>query len=140
MLSESVGLMKVLDDDLIGFLTAVDAAGQPQTSPVWFVRDGDDLVVYNKPNTPRLDSVAVNPRVAFNLRGDRRAHAIVSIEGRAVAEDLPPARDFPGYLDKYGREIERLGWTPDSFSSDYRTAMRIEVTRVRHRGLHHLVD
>lgn len=140
MLTESADLMKVLDDELIGFLTAVNAAGQPQASPVWFVRDGDDLVVYNKPDTPRLDSVARNPKIAFNLRGDRRAHAIVSVEGTAVVEDLPPAKDFPGYLTKYGREIERLGWTPESFSSDYRTAMRIEVTRVRFRGLGHLVE
>lgn len=140
MLSESADLLKVLDDELIGFLTAVNAAGQPQASPVWFVRDGEDLVVYNKPQTPRLDSVAVNPKVAFNLRGDRRAHAIVSIEGVAAEVELPPAKDFPGYLEKYGREIERLGWTPESFSSDYRTGLRIEITRVRYRGLRRLVD
>lgn len=140
MLSESADLLKVLDDELIGFLTAVNAVGQPQASPVWFVRDGEDLVVYNKPQTPRLDSVAVNPKVAFNLRGDRRAHAIVSIEGVAAEVELPPAKDFPGYLEKYGREIERLGWTPESFSSDYRTGLRIEITRVRYRGLRRLVD
>ncbi|MGD2042652.1 MAG: pyridoxamine 5'-phosphate oxidase family protein [Acidimicrobiia bacterium] len=140
MLNESAELMNVLDVELIGFLTAVNLSGQPQSSPVWFVRDGDDIVVYNKPDTPRLDAIAVNPKVAFNLRGDRRAHAIVSIEGTAAREDLPPAQDFPGYLDKYGREIERLGWTPESFSSDYRTAIRIEVTRLRYRGLRHLVD
>ncbi len=138
MLTDSNELISVLDRELIGFLTAVNAVGQPQASPVWFIRDGDDIVVYNRPDSPRLDSIVVNPRVAFNLRGDRRAHAVVSIEGVAVQQDLPPALEFPGYVDKYGREIESLGWTPESFSSDYRTGIRIEVTRVRYSGLDHL--
>ena len=140
MLSESPDLIKLLDDDLIGFLTAVNAEGQPQTSPVWFIRDGDDIVVYNRRDAPRLSSVAVNPNVAFNLRGDRRANGVVTIEGVASTESLPPAKDFPGYLKKYASEIERFGWTPDSFSADYRAALRIEVSRVRYRGLHHLME
>lgn len=137
MLSGSQGLVTALDEELIGFLTAVDSAGQPQASPVWFLRDGEDIIVYNRPDTPRLTSLADNPRVAFNLRGDRRAYWVVTLEGVATVEDLPPARDFPGYIEKYGREIESLGWTPDSFSADYRTGIRIVVTRVRASGLHH---
>lgn len=136
MLSTEPRLIAILDGELIGFLTAVDPGGQPQTAPVWFVTDGDDLVVYNKPDTPRLVSIRANPRVAFSLRGDRRATGAVLIEGTAVAQpDFPEASEFPGYVEKYGREIERLGWTPESFSADYSFGMRIGVTRVRAWGL-----
>lgn len=136
MLTDRANLAEILDRELIGLLTAVDAEGQPQSAPVWFVRDGDDLIVYNKPDTPRLASIAANERVAFALRGDRRARGAVLFEGRATRDDgLPPAKDFPGYLDKYAREIDRLGWTPDTFSSDYATGIRIEVTRARVWGL-----
>jgi PPOX class probable F420-dependent enzyme len=95
------------------------------------MRDGEDIVVYNRPTAPRLASIESNPRVAFNLRGDLRGIELVSLEGRAAVEDLPPAKDFPGYETKYAREIERLGWTPDSFSGDYGVGLRIIVTRVR---------
>ena len=132
MLTDDALLTKVLDNDLIGFVTAVDAEGQPQASPVWFVRDAEDIVIYNRPDTPRLASIAANPKVAFNLRGDRRATGAVVIEGAAARDEtLPPAMSFPAYLDKYVREIERLGWTPESFSEDYSTALRLVVTRVR---------
>jgi len=48
--------------------------------------------------------------VGFNLRGDRRALGAIIVEGTAAKEEtLPPPIDFPGYLDMYGREIERLG-------------------------------
>ncbi|MGB8361828.1 MAG: pyridoxamine 5'-phosphate oxidase family protein, partial [Acidimicrobiia bacterium] len=124
-LNDSERLRQTLDREIIGFLTAVNVEGQPQASPVWFLRDGDDIIVYNKRATPRLASVAANPKVSFNLRGDRRASGAVLIEGEARVEpDLPPAKDLPGYVDKYGGEIERLGWTPQSFSDDYSVGMR----------------
>jgi PPOX class probable F420-dependent enzyme len=135
MLTNKPGLADILDQELIGFLTAVTPEGQPQTSPVWFVRQDEDLVVYNQPTAPRLDSIAGNPRVAFNLRGDGRGSVVVTLEGRAAVEDLSPAREFPGYEEKYEREIERLGWTTESFSAEYSVGLRIVVDRVRAYGL-----
>lgn len=134
MLNERI--RNILDQDLIGFVTAVDESGQPQSAPVWFVRGGDDIIVYNRPETPRFAAIAVNPKVAFNLRGDRRGRGAIIMEGTAAKEDgLGPPKDFPGYLEKYGRDIEALGWTPESFSADYSTPLRIVVTRVRSWGL-----
>ncbi|MFZ0012710.1 MAG: pyridoxamine 5'-phosphate oxidase family protein [Acidimicrobiia bacterium] len=135
MLSNDTRLARILDRELIGFLTAVDGSGQPQTAPVWFLRDGDDLVVYNRATTPRLSALGSNPRVAFTLRGDLRARGVVTLEGRATVDDLPPALELPGYLDKYRAEIERLGWTPETFSEDYAVGIRVVVTRVRAWGL-----
>ena len=135
-LNDSEPLRQMLDREIIGFLTAVNAEGQPQASPVWFLRDGDDIIVYNKAATPRLASVAANPKVSFNLRGDLRASGAVLMEGEARVEPgLPPAKDLPGYVEKYGGEIERLGWTPESFSDDYSVGMRIVITRDRSWGL-----
>lgn len=139
MLSDKPGLAEALDRDLIGFLTAVNRSGQPQTSPIWYLRVSDDIVVYNRPKSPRFASIASNPKVAFNLRGDLRARGGVSLEGTAAREDdLPAAKDLPGYVEKYGREIERLGWTPESFAADYSVGLRIVVTRVRAFGLEEL--
>ena len=140
MLSDTPGLSDLLERELIAFLTAVNADGQPQTSPVWFVRDGEDLIVYNKPGSPRFAAIAAHPKVAFNLRGDVHGHAVITLEGEAVAVDLPPAIDWPGYLEKYREDIEDLGWTPEEFALDYRDGIRIRVTRVRAHGLDRLGD
>ena len=139
MLTDTSGLAEALDKAIIGYLTAVNTKGQPQTSPIWFMRDGDDLVVYNRPRAARLRSIAQNPHVALNLRADWRGKAAVTIEGiAAVEEELPPAIDFSGYVDKYDEEIADLGWTPESFSDDYSVGLRITVTRVRSWGLDRL--
>ena len=139
MLTSDTGLAKALDSAIIGFLTAVNHRGQPQTSPVWYIRDGEDLVVYNRPTAARLQSIANNNRVAFTLRADRGAKSGISLEGTAVVDSsLPPAVDFPGYVDRYAGEIADLGWTPESFSTDYPVGLRITVTRVRNWGVEKL--
>ena len=139
MLTSNTALAEALDSAIIGFLTAVNHRGQPQTSPVWYIRDGEDLVVYNRPTAARLQSIANNNRVAFTLRADRGAKSGISLEGTAVVDSsLPPAVDFPGYVDRYGGEIADLGWTPESFSTDYSVGLRITVTRVRNWGVEKL--
>ncbi len=139
MLTSKTGLAEALDFAIIGFLTAVNSSGQPQTSPVWYIRDGEDLVVYNRPSAARLRSIANNNRVAFNLRADRRASSAISLEATAVVDSgLPPAVDFPGYIDRYGSEIADNNWTPESFSDDYSVGLRITVTRVRDWGVEKL--
>jgi PPOX class probable F420-dependent enzyme len=138
MFSANETLARILDRELIGFLTAVDPSGQPQTAPVWFVRDGEDIVVYNRPDTPRLASIAVNPKVALALRGDRRGMGGVSIEAIATHdESMPSPQDFPGYLEKYREEIGLIGYTPEDFSAAYGSGVRLVVTRVRAFGLEH---
>ena len=138
MLSESPRVLAILDRETIGFLTAVNADGQPQTAPIWFVRTGDDLIVYNHPSSPRLKSVESNPRVSFNVRGDIRGTGALLIEALAGLAEVGPASVLLGYLEKYQREIESLGMTPETFSAEYSVALRLEVTRVRSWGLESL--
>ena len=141
MLSNTDGLPQLLDQELIGFLTAVKENGQPQTSPVWFQRDGEDIVVYNRPDARRLRSIESNPRVALTLRADKHGHSLVSLEGTAVVEEqLPPAKAFPGYVEKYAADIAELGWTPETFSNDYSIGLRMTVTRVRAEDVAGLLD
>ena len=121
-----------LDEVLVGWLTTVSPSGQPQTSAVWFLREGDSLLMYSSDQATRLTNIDRNPRVSFNLRGDDRGDVIVTLEGAAGRDPaaLPPG-EHPGYLDKYESEIERLGWTPATFSRDFGTAVRIELRRLR---------
>ena len=121
-----------LDDDLVGWLTTVTESGQPQSSVVWFIRDGDDLLVYSKPDATKLANITVNPKIAFNLRGDELGDTMATFEGTAevVESPTPPHRD-PAYLDKYSGEISRLGWVPDQFADDYSALIRITIDRIR---------
>jgi PPOX class probable F420-dependent enzyme len=121
-----------LDEELVGWLTTVTASGKPQSSVVWFLREGDDLLIYSQATGKKLDNIAANQRVAFNLRGDPLGDQVVSIEATATIDESPtPAHEEPAYLAKYKGQITRLGWTPAEFAADYPILIRLTIDRIR---------
>ena len=135
MITQRPEVAEKLDHELVGWFTTVTQDGQPQSSPVWFVREDDDLLVYSKPDAPRIHNIADNSRIAFNLRGDRQGDIVVTMEGRATtAARSTQAADHHAYLAKYGTEIVRLGFTPDTFSADYSVPVVITIERIRAWG------
>jgi PPOX class probable F420-dependent enzyme len=121
-----------LDTDIVAWLTTVRPNGQPQASPIWFLRRGDELLVYSLPDTARVSNITANPRVAVNLDGDHKGGDIVSIEGVArIALDEPPASAVPEYVAKYRARMDRNGWTPEVFSAKYSTPIVINMRRGR---------
>jgi len=121
-----------LNDELILWMTTVTPKGQPQTSPVWFLWDGETFLVYSLDNTARVRNIEGNTRVSVNLDGDGMGSDIVTIEATAAIDrSLPPASDVPEYLTKYAERLEHHRWTPERFSEMYPVPIRVTPTRVR---------
>lgn len=123
---------KRLRDELIVWLTTVSRQGRPQSSPVWFLWDGDVFHLFSQPRRPKLRNISANPRVSLHLEGGREGDDIVVFEGRAkIVRGGEPATSLPGYVRKYRRLIASYGWTPKSFSDDYAVPIVVRPTRVR---------
>jgi PPOX class probable F420-dependent enzyme len=122
-----------LREEFIAWLTTVDASGQPQPVPVWFLWDGaDSILLYSKPNTPKLRAIERNPRVSLNLDGNGKGGDIVVVLGEAaLAPGEPPAHEVPVYIEKYRPRLEYNSWSPEQFAADYSVALRVRITRVR---------
>jgi PPOX class probable F420-dependent enzyme len=123
---------KRLRDELIIWLTTVTRQGQPRSSPVWFLWDGEVFHVFSQRRKPKLRNISANARVSLHLEGGREGDDIVAFEGRAkIVRDGEPATSFPEYIRKYRRLIESYGWTPESFAADYAVPLVVRPTRVR---------
>lgn len=121
-----------LRDSVVIWLTTVRDNGQPQTSLVWYLLEGDEIVVYSKARTARTRNIASNPGVALNLDGDGDGGAVVTLEGTAhIDADAPPSDEHAAYLEKYSQRIASNGWTPADFARDYPVAIRIRLDRGR---------
>lgn len=121
-----------LRDELIIWLTTASRSGQPQTSPVWFLWDGSEFLVYSLPGTARTRNIEANPRVSLNLDGDGQGGSVVTVEGTARIDPAAPrSTDVPAYAAKYRNKIAGHGWTPESFADDYPIPIRITPTRAR---------
>jgi len=132
MLETRPELAAQLDDELVGWLTTVTPEGQPQSSVVWFLRDGNELLIYSRSNATKLTNIAANPRIAFNLRGDEMGDTMATFEATASVVDSPtPPHQDQAYFAKYRDEISRFGWTPEQFSGDYSALIRLRIDRIR---------
>ena len=121
-----------LRDELVAWLVTVDPDGTPIPTPIWFLWDGETILVYSQPNKPKLRHIETNPRVSMAMRTDEHGDALVVITGvAAVDAKAPPADQLPAYLEKYGDGIARLGSDPMSFARSYSIAVRIRPTRLR---------
>jgi PPOX class probable F420-dependent enzyme len=123
---------KRLEHELVAWLTTVSPDGQPQSSPVWFVWDEGEFLVYSLVVTPRVRNIRANPRVAVNLNSDATASDVVTFEGEArIVADAPLPSGVPAFRAKYRHLIEAEGWTVDGHAADYPLAIRVRPTRVR---------
>jgi PPOX class probable F420-dependent enzyme len=121
-----------LDSESVIWLSTVGADGTPQPNPVWFVVEGDTLLVYNQADARRLAHIARNARVALNLDSNGRGGDIVVLAGRAeILTDQPPAHEVPAYIAKYGTAAAQISGDVAAFSAAYPVALRITVDRVR---------
>ena len=132
MFDERPDIQARLEDEQVVWMTTVNSVGQPQTSPVWFLVQGESIVVYSLRATPRTRNIAANPRVSLNLNSTPSGDEVVIIEGVAeIVGDGPAAHEEPEYVAKYEAAIEDMGMMARSFSADYPVRIHIRPTRLR---------
>lgn len=121
-----------LAEERIGWLTTVDGSGTPQPRPVWFLWQEGRLLIYSQPDTRKLEHIARNPHVAFNLDGDGLGGDIVVLIGSAQIDPAaPPADQSTAYVAKYTAGMARLGMSARQFATAYSVALRVTVSRLR---------
>ena len=120
-----------LETEIVGWLTTVDADGTPRPSPIWFLWEGETMLIYSKDGTSRTRNLARNPACAFNFDGNGTGGDIVILEGTAVVSEDPPSTEVTEYQAKYRQEIPRIGMDPGSFAIAYPVPIRFTPDRLR---------
>jgi PPOX class probable F420-dependent enzyme len=129
---EAAWARRHLEEDFVGWLTTVAPDGRVQTSAISFLWDGDSILVYSKPDTPKLRNIAAHPQVSFNLNSDPYADHILVIEGvAAVDETVPPADVHPAYAARYRGPLAHWGMDEAETAREFSVPIRIAPTRIR---------
>lgn len=121
-----------LREDRVAWLTTVTPAGAPLPAVIWFLFDNtDNVLMYSKPDTPRLRNLAANPKVALHFDGDGSGGDIVVLSGEATIGGAAAANEIPAFVEKYRWGFERLRITPEQFAQRYPVPVVIRLTKVR---------
>lgn len=121
-----------LEGDTVIWMTTVGRDGTPQPNPVWFLWDGETILIYSRADAARVAHIRSRPRLSLNFDGDGRGGniAVITGEGR-IDSQAPPAGDNEPYVEKYRGQIARIGHDPGSFAQAYPVAIRVQPTKVR---------
>lgn len=125
---------KLLDSETIIWLTTVDSDLTPQPRPVWFVADGDDVLIYSRPKAAKVAHIRKHPNVALHFNADQWGsdETVVVLTGAAALEpDAPQGPQSAAYVKKYKEDMAELGMTPEQFAASYSQPIRIKVTSTR---------
>jgi len=118
-----------LEHDEVAWLTTVTDRGAPAPTPVWFVWDGEAIVIFCEASARKVSNIAARPRVTFHFNSDPAGQDVVVISARAeVFIDGVLPSEQSGYLDKYFRAIGKLGMTVAEF--DAVSAVRLRLTPI----------
>lgn len=130
--SKAKAALERLEKERAGWLTTVAPDGTPQSSPIWFIWDNRELYLYSR-RSPRVSNIRANPRVSFNLDGNRMGGEVLILEGTAIIDEQAPSVDQnEQYLGKYGPVMEERDWPPEWFAENYPVYIRIQPTRFRY--------
>lgn len=121
-----------LAEDVVGWLTTVAADGRVQSSPVSFLWDGETVLFYSMPDTPKTRNIAADPQVSFHLNTDDYGDHVLVLEGTAeVDAAAPPWSANPAMVAKFREPLEHWELDEAETSRDFSVAIRIRPTRVR---------
>lgn len=125
-------IRKQLDTELVAWLTTTSADGTPQPNPIWFVPDGDDIIIYSHVTAARNANIRRNNRVSLNFNSDPHADQMSVITGTAAIDaTLPPPNENPAFMEKYGDLIPGIGMTPEKHARTYAVGIRMTPEKIR---------
>jgi PPOX class probable F420-dependent enzyme len=81
-----------LQKPLLARMSTIDAEGCPHTVPVWFMLDGDDIVVIGERKTAKVGHIRANPRGAIQVGGDTGDGGGYLLKGVFSIEEDPDDR------------------------------------------------
>jgi PPOX class probable F420-dependent enzyme len=126
--------LRHIEHDLVAWLTTVDKSGTPVPTPVWFIPEGEDLVVFSQPGSKKIANIGRHPRVTLHFNCDADGYDLAVLTGDATVEPDQRPSEQPGYVDKYRESLRRLDAKPEQFDGAYSVKLRIRPVRVWPKG------
>lgn len=118
-----------LRNDVMIWLGTVRPDGRPHLVPVWFLWDGERILIFSKVDQ-KIKNLGSNKRVMLALDDTKGGDDVVMVEGEAALLErgsVTPA--LPAYAEKYAAKLAQFGWTGESMGREYTEPISITPTK-----------
>lgn len=120
-----------LHNDYVIWLNSVRPDGRPHSVVVWFLWDGESVLIFSRPKNQKVTNIQHNQHVLLGLDNTNNGADPITIEGTATL--LAPGEadaTLQAYTEKYGEGIKELGFTSQQMAAEYSQSIRITPTRI----------
>ena len=121
-----------LKSNVILWISTVRPDGRPHIVPVWFLWDGESILIFSKPDQ-KVRNLRENPNVMLALDDTNQGDDPIAIEGQATLLDEPSISlmpSVPEYANKYKAQMQGLNLPAETMAQSYSQPIRITPTRV----------
>ena len=119
-------VLPMLEDERVVWLSTVGEDGSPHLVPTWFWWDGEDLLLWSKPNAVKVRNVRANPRLMIAVGHPDEDFAVGLIAATATLDDAPVPDAF---FTKYAADLGEAALHPDGYRAVYTQTVRVTPTR-----------
>jgi PPOX class probable F420-dependent enzyme len=88
----------ILESTTLGHLATIDERGRPQVNPVWFLWDGEHVMLSIKPVAKKYQNLRNDPHVAMSFVDPSRPERYVEIRGEVINFELYENLNFVNQL------------------------------------------
>ncbi|MDR7435903.1 MAG: PPOX class F420-dependent oxidoreductase [Armatimonadota bacterium] len=122
-----------LEKPNLAVLATVSPSGRPQATPVWFLLEGDRILINTSRGRAKLRNLQNNPYIAIVIYDCENPYQYVQIRGKVVAFDaVNGARDIDRLSMRYRGEPYRY---PPTDKPENRVSILIQPTGFTSMGL-----
>ena len=124
-----------LRTNLIIWLGSVRPDGRPHLVYVFFLWDGQHILIFSEPSSQKIRNVRHNPYVTLGLDETKGGEDMVILEGRAQVLDDPAVNTtLPAFVAKYDALLKaKASLSAEAMGAIFSQALRITPTRFFHR-------
>jgi PPOX class probable F420-dependent enzyme len=98
--------LDLLDKPGVGVLSTLGADGYPQTTAIWFIRDGDRIVTSLTTDRQKFKNAVRHPKVTFFVVDPANQFRTIEIRGDLTSEPDPSLETLRRVVALHGLDLE----------------------------------
>lgn len=123
---------KFLEKPNLAVLATISPSGRPQATPVWFLLDGDEILMNTSQGRVKLRNVQADPRVAVTIYDKDNPYLYVQVRGRITIDPKSGARDIDRLSQRYRGKPYQY---PPTDAPEKRVSLRLKPSAISGMGL-----
>lgn len=112
------------------WLSSVRPDDRPHLVPVWFLWDGEHILIYSQPGKQKVRNLQHSQHVVLALDTADDGGDVVIIEGTAeLLDPAGPTMNLPAFVEKYKTQMQLMQSDPEALAKEYSQGIRVTPTK-----------